>query len=122
MSSSIAPARSAVKVTAETDRFGQPFDFLDAWFNVTLSGKDTGGAASSVDTDRRMRGDPPTHVHPAQDERFVVREGEFDIKVGDEVFHLLPGDSLLAQTWFLTGASCSVDRSKGPEHLLEDLR
>lgn len=91
-----APARTGVKVAAETDRFGQPFEFLDAWFNVTLSGKDTGGAACSVDTNRRMRGGPPTHVHPGQDEWFFVREGAFDIRIGDEVFHLLPGDSLLA--------------------------
>lgn len=96
MTTSSLPARSGVKVAAETDRFGTPFDFLDAWFNVTLSGKDTDGAACSIDTNRRMRGGPPTHVHHAQDEWFFVREGEFDIKVGDEVFHLLPGDSLLA--------------------------
>ena len=72
-----APARSGVKVSAETDRFGQPFEFLDAWFNVTLSGKDTNGAACSVDTNRKKRGGPPLHVHPEQDEWFFVREGEF---------------------------------------------
>ena len=91
-----APARSGVKVSADTDRFGQPFEFLDAWFNVTLSGKDTNGAACSVDTNRKKRGGPPLHVHPEQDEWFFVREGEFDFRVGDDSFHLLPGDSLLA--------------------------
>jgi mannose-6-phosphate isomerase-like protein (cupin superfamily) len=81
---------------ADSDRFGRPFESLDAWFNIVLSGKDTGQAACSVDTNRRMRGGPPLHVHHAQDEWFFVREGEFDIRVGDETHHLRPGDSLLA--------------------------
>jgi len=85
-----------IKVAAETDRFGRPFDFLDAWFNVTLSGKDTDGAACSIDTNRRQRGGPPLHVHHNQDEWFFVREGEFDIRIGEETFHLNSGDSLLA--------------------------
>lgn len=90
------PSRSGIKVGAEHDRFDQPFDFLDAWFNVVLSGKDTIGAACSIDTNRRMRGGPPMHIHPVQDEWFFVREGEFDIRIGDDTFHLKPGDSLLA--------------------------
>ncbi len=92
----MAPLQSGVKVAAETDRFGTPFEFLDAWFNVTLSGKDTAGLACSIDTNRRLRGGPPTHVHSDQDEWFFVRDGGFDIKVADETFHLKPGDSLLA--------------------------
>jgi mannose-6-phosphate isomerase-like protein (cupin superfamily) len=93
--SSTAPAQ-AILVAAETDRFGTPFDFLDAWFNVVLSGADTGGAACAIDTNRRMHGGPPMHVHHTQDEWFFVREGEFDIVVGETRHQLSPGDSLLA--------------------------
>jgi mannose-6-phosphate isomerase-like protein (cupin superfamily) len=89
-------APAGVLVLVETDRFGTPFEFLDAWFNVVLSGKDTGGAACSVDTNRKLRGGPPMHIHPEQDEWFFVREGEFDIRVGDHTYQLKPGDSLLA--------------------------
>ena len=89
-------AVAGVLVAAETDRFGTPFEFLDAWFNVVLSGKDTGGLACSIDTNRKLRGGPPLHIHPDQDEWFFVREGLFDIRVGEVVHHLKPGDSLLA--------------------------
>ncbi len=89
-------ATEGVFVAADTDRFGTPFTFLDAWFNVVLSGKDTGGAACSVDTNRKLRGGPPLHIHPDQDEWFFVREGTFDIRVGEVLRHLQPGDSLLA--------------------------
>ncbi|MCB1328182.1 MAG: cupin domain-containing protein [Maritimibacter sp.] len=94
-SSSSAPTHG-IMVAAETDRFSKPFEFLDAWFNVVLSGRDTGGAACAIDTNRRMRGGPPLHVHHAQDEWFFVREGEFEIVVGDTLHHLRAGDSLLA--------------------------
>ena len=87
---------AGVFVAADTDRFGTPFTFLDAWFNVVLSGKDTGGAACSVDTNRTLRGGPPLHIHPDQDEWFFVREGSFDIRVGAALFHLQAGDTLLA--------------------------
>ena len=92
----ISPRSSGLLVVAETDRFATPFEFLDAWFNVVLSGEDTGGAACAIDTNRRLRGGPPMHVHHDQDEWFFVRDGEFDIVVGDARHHLRPGDSLLA--------------------------
>ena len=88
--------RDAVLVRADTDRFGASFTFLDATFCVVLSGTDTGQRACSVDTNRHRRGGPPVHVHPDQDEWFLIREGEFDIRVGDVTHHLMPGDSLLA--------------------------
>lgn len=83
-------------VTAGQDRFDTPFVFLDADFNVILSGRDTQGAACAVETMRRLPGGPPLHVHPAQDEWFFVREGRFDMRIGEETFMLGPGDSLLA--------------------------
>lgn len=83
-------------VRAAQDRFDQPFEFLDATFYVTVSAQDTGGLLCSVDTNRHMRGGPPLHVHPDQDEWFLIREGEFDIRVGDVTHHLTAGDSLLA--------------------------
>lgn len=83
-------------VRAGVDRFGLPFVFIDAKFAVVLSAEDTGGAACAVDTNRFARGGPPLHVHDAQDEWFFVREGVFDIRVGDVTHRLTAGDSLLA--------------------------
>jgi quercetin 2,3-dioxygenase len=42
------------------------------------------------------KGGPPRHLHHDQDEWFYAVEGEFMIEVGQECFHLKPGDSLLA--------------------------
>jgi len=91
-----AAPRHGVLVRARTDRFEAPLEFLDAWFNIVLSGQDTAGAACAIETSRHLRGGPPLHVHPDQDEWFFVREGEFDMVVGDARHHLSAGDSLLA--------------------------
>lgn len=42
-----------------------------------------------------QKGGPAKHVHLYQDELFYVLEGEFIFEVGEERFHLKPGDSLL---------------------------
>ena len=41
-----------------------------------------------------QKGGPAKHVHLYQDEWFYVVEGEFLFEVGDERFHVKPGDSL----------------------------
>ena len=40
-----------------------------------------------------QKGGPARHVHLFQDEWFYVVEGEFLLEVGEERFHLKPGDS-----------------------------
>ena len=85
-----------ILVRSGEDRTGQPFDFLDAQFTVVLSSTDTGGAACAVVTDRKMKGGPPLHVHPYQDEWYMVQEGQFQMQVGGDTFRLGPGDTLLA--------------------------
>ncbi len=42
------------------------------------------------------KGGPARHLHHAQDEWFMVLEGEFLFEVGEERMQLRPGDSLLA--------------------------
>ncbi len=74
---------------------GQAFEFLNGAFHLKVSGKDSFGAACIYDTLRSEPGGPPLHVHAAQDEWFYVTEGAFDIRVGDTVHHLGPGDSVL---------------------------
>lgn len=89
-------AVKAVSVDAHTDRYGKPLHFLNGEFICKISGQDTGGGLCIYDTVRRARGGPPMHIHYEQDEWFYVREGEFVVQIGDERFHLAPGDSLLA--------------------------
>jgi mannose-6-phosphate isomerase-like protein (cupin superfamily) len=89
-------AVAAVVVSAENDRFASPLQISSWRFDCKLSGKDTAGNLCIYDTTRTGRGGPPLHVHFAQDEWFFVREGEYIFKVGDGIFHLKAGDSLLA--------------------------
>ncbi len=42
------------------------------------------------------KGGPARHMHYEQDEWFYAVEGEFLLEVGQERFHLKPGDSVLA--------------------------
>ena len=78
------------------DRNANPFAFLNGEFHLKVSSADTGGRATVFDTIRHTPGGPPLHVHHDQDEWFLVTEGQFDIRVGDSLFALKPGDSVLA--------------------------
>ena len=38
----------------------------------------------------------PVHVHHVENEWFYAIEGEYEVKVGDDIFHLKPGGSVYA--------------------------
>ena len=63
---------------------------------IKLSGADTGGAVAVLE----VRTDPdfgtPVHVHHVENEWFYAIEGEYEVKVGDNIFHLKPGGSVYA--------------------------
>ena len=83
------------KVASRQDRRVEPFRFLNGRFDRKVSSADTNGSLCVFDTIRDQPGGPPLHVHPEQDEWFLVTEGEFDVRVGDETVHLIAGDSVL---------------------------
>jgi mannose-6-phosphate isomerase-like protein (cupin superfamily) len=85
----------AIKVEAGRDRDDNALQIVDWRFECKVSGRDTNGDYCIFDTIRSGRGGPPLHVHHDQDEWFYVRDGEFVFVVGNEMFHLKPGDSLL---------------------------
>lgn len=39
-------------------------------------------------------GGPPLHIHPYQDEMFIVHEGDYLFQCGDEKFELTAGDTI----------------------------
>jgi mannose-6-phosphate isomerase-like protein (cupin superfamily) len=88
-------ALTAVKVDAGRDRRDAALQIADWRFECKVSGQDTEGRYCIFDTVRTGRGGPPLHIHHDQDEWFYVRDGEFVFLVGDETYHLKPGDSLL---------------------------
>lgn len=83
-------------VRADASLDGESFGFLNGTFHLKVSSAATAGGLCIYDTLRSAPGGPPMHVHFAQDEWFLVTEGEFQIRVGEVLHRLGPGDSLLA--------------------------
>jgi quercetin dioxygenase-like cupin family protein len=63
---------------------------------VCLSGADTGGAYCLLDIGLAPGMAVPRHIHTREDEAYYVLSGELEVIVGDEVFILRAGDTLIA--------------------------
>jgi quercetin dioxygenase-like cupin family protein len=64
--------------------------------SVCLSGADTGGAYCLLDIGLAPEMTVPRHTHTREDEAYYVLSGELEVIVGDEVFILRAGDTLIA--------------------------
>ena len=64
--------------------------------SVCLSGADTGGAYCLLEVGLAPGMMVPRHTHTREDEAYYVLAGELEVVVGDEVFILSVGDSLMA--------------------------
>ena len=67
------------------------------WYKGILStllatDDDTGGAFDLVLSNMRSGTEPPPHVHAHEHEFFYVLDGKLDAYVGNNVFHLGPGE------------------------------
>lgn len=56
--------------------------------------KDTNGALSISEYTGYTKGGPPLHIHPFQDEVFIILEGEHLFQVGEDKHHLKAGDTI----------------------------
>src|SRR5215831_12313168 len=63
---------------------------------VCLSGEDTGGAYCLLDVGLAPGMGVPRHMHTREDEVYFVLAGELEVTVGEKMFVLRPGDTLLA--------------------------
>jgi mannose-6-phosphate isomerase-like protein (cupin superfamily) len=95
-SAGMPPTQAGFKVDSDKDRFSAGLPVMGGRFDLKVSGRDTGGALCIYHTVREEKGGPALHLHHEQDEWFYVISGEFIVKVGDDTFHLGPGDSALA--------------------------
>jgi quercetin dioxygenase-like cupin family protein len=88
-------ARSAVRVEAGRDRFGERrgLGVSTLEFKVTASESSTLFVVENV---FHAKGGPARHLHREQDEWFLALEGEFVLEIGEERMRLGPGDSVLA--------------------------
>ena len=64
--------------------------------SVCLSGKDTGGTYCLLEVGLAPGMAVPRHTHTREDEVYFVLAGELEATVGEEIFVLQPGDTLLA--------------------------
>lgn len=77
---------------------------------VKVSGRDNGGAFTALEVATEVDAGSPLHVHHIENEWFYALQGEYDIQVGDQVFHLKPGGSvyapkLIPHAWHDVGAT-----------------
>jgi quercetin dioxygenase-like cupin family protein len=64
--------------------------------SVCLAGPDTGGADCLLEVNLAPGIGVPRHTHTREDESYYVTSGELEVIVGDHVFVLKEGDSLMA--------------------------
>ena len=64
--------------------------------SLLLSGADTGGIYCLLEVSAAAGVSVPRHTHTREDEAYYVLSGELEVAVGEGVFVLKPGDSLMA--------------------------
>jgi quercetin dioxygenase-like cupin family protein len=64
--------------------------------SVCLSGEDTGGKYCLIEASLAPGMGVPRHTHTREDETYYVLSGELEVIVGDKVFTLREGDTLIA--------------------------
>ena len=83
---------SSVKYQPRSNRY-----YFDVGIgSVCLSGANTGGAYCLLEVGLAPGMSVPRHTHTREDEAYFVLVGELEVTVGDEIFTLRPGDSLMA--------------------------
>ena len=75
---------------------GNLFYFDVAVGSVCLSGENTGGAYCLLEAALAPGIKVPRHTHTREDEVYFVLAGELEVIVGDEMFVLRAGDTLMA--------------------------
>jgi mannose-6-phosphate isomerase-like protein (cupin superfamily) len=93
---SAARSEKGFRVEAGTDRFLEELLVMGGQFYCLVSAKDTGGDLCIYNTIRHEKGGPALHIHHSQDEWFYVMEGEFIVRVVDDMLSLKAGDSAFA--------------------------
>lgn len=83
------------KVDTGKDRFDKAITLFEGdTFYTKVSTKDTDRDLYIYESSRVKKGGPALHLHYSQDEWWYVLEGEFLIKVGDQLYKVKAGDSV----------------------------
>ena len=89
-------AISRVAPTVKYEPKPKRYYFDVALGSILLSGEDTGGAYCLLDLRVAPGNGVPRHTHTREDEAIFVLYGELEVAVGDELFTLRPGETLIA--------------------------
>lgn len=90
------PAPSDISpIPAGQDRYGLKRPLPNGTTTFKVSSKDCRGDFFAMEHHHTKKGGPPLHLHTVEDEWFYVLEGEYIVKVGDQLHHLKAGDSVL---------------------------
>ncbi len=82
-------------VKSGQNRFGEKTQLIGHNpVDIKVSTKDTDGALSISEYTGYTKGGPPLHIHPAQDEVFIILEGEHLFQLGDTQYRLTTGDTI----------------------------
>jgi mannose-6-phosphate isomerase-like protein (cupin superfamily) len=89
--------QKGIYVPAGEDRFGSPRSvFGGLTIDFKVSRQDTDGGLFLLEHTDHHKGGPPRHFHHEQEEWFYVLEGDYLLEIGEERYHLKPGDTVLA--------------------------
>ena len=89
--------QTGMLVKADQDRFNSRQTVLSGFpIDLKVATKDTGGGLFIIENLNETKGGPPRHLHYEQEEWFYAIEGVYLLEIGDELFDLGPGDSILS--------------------------
>lgn len=86
---------------------GSPVDILGIPMLLRVSGRDTDGTLSVVESHDLSGGGPPPHIHHREDETFQILAGEYEFTVGDQKIAARAGDILFAPRGIPHGYRCT---------------
>lgn len=76
------------------DRHDAPASIGPDTAHLKISAYDTGGAFALFEYTGRIEGGPPLHLHHDQDEIFIVRDGTYRFRCGEDHSTLTAGDTI----------------------------
>jgi quercetin dioxygenase-like cupin family protein len=82
-------------VSSGEDRFGEKHSLGFSTILFKVAPSETGGNLFVIEHQHLVKGGPPLHLHPHQEEYFYVMEGEVVFQLGDSRRRLGAGDSVL---------------------------
>ncbi len=69
----------------------QAYQWMGETGRFLLTNEDTGGLYTLMDITTSPMGGPPLHTHEREDEAFLVLDGEYEIRLGDDTHRASPG-------------------------------